>query len=101
MACYTDSSTRTLSKGVSITGGGNNMTIANCLDGCAKSGLTYCGAEYYSECYGSATQPATSLALSGDPLANGCNYDCKGNSTEACGGANRILVYVNNGTTLN
>lgn len=100
LSCYTDStSSRTLSKGESVTGGSSNMTIANCLNACTKSGLKYCGAEYAAECYGSNTDPSDSLLASGaDPLSAGCSMPCKGNSTEACGGSNRILVYINNGT---
>lgn len=102
VSCYTDStSSRTLGTSVAITGGSSNATIANCLDACAKSGLQYCGAEYYSECYGSNTVPAMASALSGDPLSQGCNYPCSGNKTESCGGANRVLVYINNGTSSN
>lgn len=75
------------------------MTIANCLNACQAQGYAYCGAEYYSECYGSAAVPNASLAIAGDALAAGCSYPCNGNQTEACGGANRVLVYINNSTT--
>jgi len=103
MACYVDSgSARTLPNAVNLgaTGGPNNATIPNCLSACAAAGYTYCGEEYYSECYGSNTAPAASLIAPGssDPLAAGCNYACRGNKTEACGGSNRVLVYINNGT---
>ena len=30
-------------------------------------------------------------------VAAGCNYRCTGNSSEACGGSNRIMVYGNDG----
>ncbi|KAH7064884.1 WSC domain-containing protein [Macrophomina phaseolina] len=102
MSCYQDNvnSQRTLPSGVAV-GDSSSVTIAKCLDACAAKGFRYCGAEYYRECYGSAEQPADSLAVSGysDPLLAGCNYACSGNSTEACGGANKVLVYTNNGTT--
>lgn len=102
MSCYVDSgSSRTLSRGVSLSafGGASNATISNCLDACAASGYTYCGEEYYSECYGSMTAPTANVAAGDDPLSAGCNYPCNGNKTEACGGSNRILVYINNGTS--
>ncbi|KAI9687683.1 MAG: hypothetical protein M1820_010389 [Bogoriella megaspora] len=105
MDCYVDSSSaRVLSSGVSTPGGSTNMTVSNCLDSCAARGFKYCGAEYYAECYGSNTQPkdsalATSSSGRSDPLAEGCNYACKGNVTEACGGSNKIIVYINNGTS--
>ncbi|CAD0022500.1 unnamed protein product, partial [Aureobasidium pullulans] len=99
MACYTDGSNgRILPQTMSMTGGSNNATIANCLDACAKSGLRVCGAEYYQECYGGSIAPSASLIAGSDPLTSGCNYPCTGNKTEACGGSNKILVYINNGT---
>ncbi|KAI5236520.1 hypothetical protein E4T42_09446 [Aureobasidium subglaciale] len=99
MACYVDGTNgRVLPTGVSMTGGANNATIANCLDACTRSGLTVCGAEYYQECYGGNVAPASNYVAGSDPLTSGCNYPCTGNKTEACGGSNRILVYINNGT---
>ena len=101
MACYTDSvSSRTLPETISLDafGGASNATIAHCLDACAARGYEYCGAEYYAECYGSSASPTGGIAPGADPLSAGCNFPCKGNMTEACGGSNRILVYVNNGT---
>lgn len=67
MGCYVDSvATRTLNRGVSLwrRGGSANATIANCLDACQAMGYTYCGEEYYSECYGS-TRPPTAWMASG------------------------------------
>ena len=102
MACYTDgTSSRLLKTSVSLaaSGGGANATIGHCMDACASNGFKYCGAEYYAECWGSKTAPADSkIAPGADPLAAGCNFPCKGNSSEACGGSDRILVYINNGT---
>ena len=101
MGCYVDStSARSLGTAVSLSafGGASSATIANCVSACQAQGFTYCGAEYYSECYGSKTAPATSLASGSDPLSAGCSYACKGNSTESCGGSNRIIIYTNNGT---
>ncbi|KKY22443.1 putative copper radical oxidase [Diplodia seriata] len=99
LSCYRDNvdGKRTLATGVSIDSG--SATVAKCLDACAAKGLAYCGAEYYYECYGGAAKPADGLAVAGvaDPLLAGCNYACSGNATEACGGADRLLVYVNNG----
>ncbi|KAI5199776.1 hypothetical protein E4T39_06075 [Aureobasidium subglaciale] len=99
MACYVDGTDgRVLPTGVSMTGGADNATIANCLDACTRSGLTVCGAEYYQECYGANVVPASKYIAGSDPLTSGCNYPCTGNKTEACGGSSRILVYINNGT---
>jgi hypothetical protein len=104
MGCYVDStSSRVVKNSVSLaaSGGASNATIGNCMDACAAKGYTYCGEEYYSECYGATTAPPSSAVASGaDALSAGCNYPCKGNSSQACGGSNRILVYINNGTSV-
>lgn len=69
------------------------------MEACAAKGYAYCGEENYAECFASNDEPAASaLATGADQLAAGCDYPCKGNSSEACGGSNRILVYANNGT---
>ena len=103
IACYVDSvNGRILPNAISLaaSGGSSNATIGNCVDACADKGYAYCGEEYYSECYGSNTAPASaSIAPGADPLTAGCNYPCNGNNSEACGGSNRILVYFNNGTS--
>jgi hypothetical protein len=99
MGCYTDSTAkRSLANSVSLAayGGDANATVSNCVQACQARGFAYCGAEYYSECYGSNTAPTTSLATGSDPLAAGCNYPCKGNSSESCGGSSRIIVYTTN-----
>ncbi|KAK8167604.1 WSC domain-containing protein [Phyllosticta citribraziliensis] len=98
-ACYVDgvNGARTLPSqmGVDVA----SATVAKCLDACAAAGFAVCGAEYYHECWAGANLPASALLAAGaDALSAGCNYPCAGNSTEACGGANRVLVYVNNGT---
>lgn len=97
MNCYIDGSSRTLPNVVdlSASGGSSNATVAHCLDACAAKGYLYCGAEYYSECYGGQLAPTAAVALGADPLSAGCNYPCTGNKTEACGGSYRIQVYVN------
>lgn len=106
MGCYIDhTNNRLLKSSVSLSkfGGGANATIGNCIDACAAKGYEYCGEEYYAECWGSKTEPATleaAKAPGSDPLAAGCNYPCKGNSSEACGGSGKILVYANNGTAV-
>lgn len=96
MGCYSDSTAqRSLANGISLSafGGSNNATIANCMQACQARGFAYCGEEYYSECYGSNSPPTTSKVAGDDPLAAGCNYPCKGNSTESCGGSGKIMVY--------
>ena len=75
----------------------NGSTIESCAAGCV--GFTYFGVEFGNECYcgntlgtGSVAQPST------DPATNGCSMLCNGNSTEYCGGPNRLNMYQLNGT---
>jgi hypothetical protein len=100
--CLSDAaSTRTLANLVSLKafGGSSNATIENCLDACRASGYTWCGEEYQSECYGAKKAPDASFMLapaSGGVMGMlnaGCNMKCFGNGQEACGGANRLIVY--------
>ncbi|KAK8172020.1 WSC domain-containing protein [Phyllosticta citrichinensis] len=100
-ACYVDGANgaRTLPSQIGIDVA--SATVAKCLDACAAAGFAVCGAEYYHECWAGANLPASALLAPGaDALSAGCDYPCAGNSTEACGGANRVLVYVNNGTAM-
>ncbi|KAF2151072.1 WSC-domain-containing protein [Myriangium duriaei CBS 260.36] len=95
-SCYVDNpGSRTLPTGVSTPDGFSGLTTEKCLDSCAAAGFTYCGTEYSGECFGSNTAPDQSLALAGDPVQQGCDYPCNGNKGEVCGGASRILIYVN------
>ncbi|KAK8153638.1 WSC domain-containing protein [Phyllosticta citrichinensis] len=100
-ACYVDGANgaRTLPSQIGIDVA--SATVAKCLDACAAAGFAVCGAEYYHECWAGANLPASALLAPGaDALSAGCDYPCAGNSTEACGGANRVLGYVNNGTAM-
>ncbi|ETN45954.1 uncharacterized protein HMPREF1541_00136 [Cyphellophora europaea CBS 101466] len=76
VGCYTDS----------------NMTVANCVAVCAANGYTISGVEYSGECYCGNTF-SNGGAPAPDGLA-GCNMICNGNSSEYCGGPNRLDVYV-------
>ncbi|KAI5263007.1 hypothetical protein E4T47_09141 [Aureobasidium subglaciale] len=90
-SCYSDGgSSRTLLNSVAAS---NDMTVTKCLTACKARGFVYCGLEWSSECWGQASKPDAGKLLTGDVLANGCGSPCAGNSTEACGGSNRVLVY--------
>jgi len=100
--CMADvTSARTLPNSVSLAnyGGSSNATIENALNACADKGYTWCGQEYYSEAYGSKAAPNASLVVASASqgvyamVGAGCSYKCNGNSAEACGGSNRIIVY--------
>ncbi|KAI8635344.1 hypothetical protein F5Y19DRAFT_8141 [Xylariaceae sp. FL1651] len=85
--CYTDVG-RTIN---AATTSSNAMTLEVCIAFCQNGGYGYAGAEYYNECY------------CGNSLAKGavvvndtdCTTACSGNSTEACGGPNRLTLFHN------
>ncbi|GJJ13871.1 hypothetical protein Clacol_008128 [Clathrus columnatus] len=79
LGCYNDSVVaRTLSLGVGVNG---EMTVEACLTECQNSGfpLAVCDTKFEN-----------GGAPSGD---DGCSSPCQGNSSELCGGANRLNVY--------
>ncbi|OCK77835.1 copper radical oxidase [Lepidopterella palustris CBS 459.81] len=92
LGCYTDSvGARTLATGVQTTGGQGALTVALCTSACAAGGYTYAGVEYASECYCSNTIASTGTSAT----LTDCNMVCNGNSTEYCGGPNRLNLYSN------
>ncbi|KAK1749886.1 glyoxal oxidase [Echria macrotheca] len=87
--CYSDNTgSRTL-------GGGGyvdtvNMTAESCIDYCSTRGLPYAGTEWYHECFcGSSLAPGGVLASNQDD----CNTACTGDSSQACGGPNRLSMF--------
>ncbi|KAL8832686.1 MAG: hypothetical protein Q9170_004784 [Blastenia crenularia] len=70
----------------------DDMNVAYCANFCA--GYQYFGIEYSSECFcGTSISNGAALRADGD-----CSMTCSGNSTEFCGGPNRLTVYNSNGT---
>ena len=55
---------------------------------CLSKGYTLSGTEYADECY-----CANSYAPDSVLASSGCNMPCAGNSTETCGGPNRLTTY--------
>ncbi|KAI4181434.1 MAG: hypothetical protein L6R41_006629 [Letrouitia leprolyta] len=71
----------------------DDMTVAYCANFC--TGYQYFGIEYSSECFcGNSFGPGATLKGDGD-----CGMTCSGNSTQYCGGGQRLTVYQANGTT--
>lgn len=92
VGCYTDSTqARTLINGYPVQGGAQNMSVANCAAACGTNGYTLSGVEYSGECY-CGNNFSNGGAPAPDGL-NGCNMICNGNSSEFCGGPNRLDVY--------
>ena len=81
---------RTLANAVGVT----SNTIESCTLACQNAGYTLAGMEYSAECW-----CGTSIQAGGAPAsASDCNMLCSGNSTEYCGGPNRLTLYNYTGT---
>ncbi|KAL8809186.1 MAG: hypothetical protein Q9200_003633 [Gallowayella weberi] len=70
------------------------MTVALCTTACKDKNFIYAGLEYAQECWCGNT-----LSPPGAPAASGCDKPCKGNTTEFCGGSNRLNVYHTSSTS--
>ncbi|KAG0129679.1 hypothetical protein HOY82DRAFT_586064 [Tuber indicum] len=65
-----------------------SMTVTKCQAFCIDRNLTLSGLEAGNECYcGTALQSHSTLGFTG------CNTACSGNSSETCGGSDRLSVY--------
>jgi hypothetical protein len=83
--CYVDKvGDRTLNGQYFFDG---NMTTTKCAGLCKNS--TYFGTEYGGECYCATTIPAQAREVD----VKECSIGCKGDTTQACGGGNRLSVY--------
>jgi len=94
LGCYSDNvAARTLGVGMPVPG---PLTIENCNNACFNGGYPLSGVEYSAECY-----CGSSFANGGAPTPpTDCNMVCAGNSSEVCGGPNRLNVYNYTGTNL-
>ncbi|KZF19452.1 WSC-domain-containing protein [Xylona heveae TC161] len=90
LGCYTEGTNSRALTGKASAGNAN--TVESCATSC--SGFTYFGVEYSDECY-CGNQLSTGSLPATD---NGCTMTCAGNSTEYCGGPNRLNMYRVNGT---
>ncbi|KAH6905304.1 copper radical oxidase [Coprinopsis sp. MPI-PUGE-AT-0042] len=75
---------------------GGVRTLANGVAACFNAGYPLAGSEYANECF-----CGRNLAAGGavTPAAD-CSMTCAGNSSEFCGGPNRLNVYNYTGTAL-
>jgi WSC domain len=67
------------------------MTVALCTSACKSAGYSLSGVEYAGECY-----CGNAFVSPGGPASDGftgCSMLCNGNSSEYCGGPNRLDVY--------
>ncbi|KAL4076636.1 glyoxal oxidase [Scleroderma yunnanense] len=92
LGCYNDSTaTRALTHGTAVTG---QVTVESCTTACQNSGYPLAGVEYADECYCGATLDYGSVPTA----ASDCDMTCAGNSSEYCGGPNRLNLYNYTGT---
>ncbi|KAL8963334.1 MAG: hypothetical protein Q9183_005024, partial [Haloplaca sp. 2 TL-2023] len=68
------------------------MTVEKCAAAC--SSFTWFGVEYGRECFCGNTLNAGSA-----PAVSGCDFKCPGDSTQTCGGRNRLNMYQRPATT--
>lgn len=72
-----------------------NVTVQACAAAC--SGYTYFGVEYSSQCFCSNfISSGSNLVAGSTPADTGCNMLCAANSTQYCGGPNRLNLYMSN-----
>jgi hypothetical protein len=98
IGCYADNvdGGRALTYGINTAGGGAELTVALCTEACGEAHYQYAGVEYAGECYcGNAFENGGGPAPDG---LVGCDMTCNGNSSEYCGGPNRLDVYNSTGT---
>ncbi|KAM0278058.1 hypothetical protein ACHAO9_012322 [Fusarium lateritium] len=86
IGCYTEATAgRSLPNGRGV----DSPTVANCVQACSNDGFVYAGVEYGGECFcGNDFTDGSVPALNED-----CGMPCNGNSSEYCGGPNRLNVY--------
>ncbi|KAK3671659.1 fungal class II heme-containing peroxidase [Recurvomyces mirabilis] len=65
------------------------QTVETCTSYCAANNFAVAGVEYSSECYCDYALPA---GVTKEPETD-CSMTCAGNSSETCGGPNRLSVY--------
>ena len=73
----------------------NAVTVESCVGLCSSSGFTLAGLEFGVQCF------CDNNVINGgteDTSDAGCNMGCGGDSTEACGGPNRMSIYSSTNT---
>ncbi|KAI0641646.1 hypothetical protein C8Q79DRAFT_918971 [Trametes meyenii] len=92
LGCFNDSvDARVLAVGVNVPG---PFTVEGCTTACQDANFPLAGVEFAGQCFCD-----TQIENGGAPTPPGdCNMACNGNSTELCGGPNRLNVYNFTGT---
>ncbi|OBT82398.1 hypothetical protein VE02_09582 [Pseudogymnoascus sp. 03VT05] len=92
IGCYTDVATaRSLSKALYNDATRWSMTTRLCQATCSQADYTLAGIEYGGQCYcDNQVRNAGHLATDAVSL---CNMPCSGDSTQTCGGPDRLTMY--------
>jgi hypothetical protein len=86
IGCYTEATdARALANYVET----DDKTVGDCLGACSTYQYVYAGLEYGGECWCGDSLGKGSIPAS----IEDCSMTCNGNSTEFCGGPNRLNVY--------
>lgn len=94
LGCYSDSVQARALTGLANPGDSTKNSVEACSLGCA--GYTYFGVEYSAECYcGMSINTGSTLVAGSSPDSTQCNMVCSGDSSEYCGGPNRLNMYQN------
>ncbi|KAJ6589404.1 copper radical oxidase [Mycena capillaripes] len=96
LGCYSDNLNgqgRSLVDKVDVEG---QVALESCTAACFNAGMPLSGTEFSDECY---CGPAIANGGAPEPISD-CNMLCAGNSSEFCGGPNRLTLYNYTGTDL-
>lgn len=74
----------------------NSVTIEGCMDYCKSRGHSYAGLEYSTQCFCGDSLPSNRAPTPG--VLGNCLSPCAGNSSDYCGGSNRLSIYYNPGS---
>ncbi|KAJ3803187.1 WSC domain-containing protein [Lentinula aff. detonsa] len=89
-SCFTDN---TLSGRLLTVNSGlpsSTVTAVGCVEYCSSNNWTYAGVEYGGECYCDEVLHETG---SQETSSSDCDMPCNGDTSQTCGGPNRIDVY--------
>ncbi|KAF4556435.1 WSC domain-containing protein 3 [Elsinoe fawcettii] len=96
--CYSEATTSRALTGFIPPVPAGNGSVDWCYDKIVGGGWKWFGVEYGGECYAGNDLQAGSVLVQGDAATSGCSMTCAGNSSQYCGGPNRLSMYVLNGT---
>jgi hypothetical protein len=91
--CWSDQTPRSLTN---LTYQDNNNTIELCTQTCAAGNQSIAGLEFGTQCF-----CGNSLGyLATEVIDSSCGTSCAGNSSEVCGGSNRLSLFSNGQPTI-